>query len=164
MTTATLKIRQRAQNGRRKFLKIPTDSYKSPLYACTIYFVVKRKGEELFRRVGDVTNYGRQWYNIKECRPIVLHCSWSCPLICEGSLACPRRRYYMNAHIISLAISPHFTLNLTTGMNRASKNMWDRVFNFFKSAKYYINWSGDLTSSFETVHLKLKLSSFSTWI
>ncbi len=68
----------------------------------------------------------------------------------------------MNAHIISLAISPHFTLNLTTGMNRASKNMWDRVFNFFKSAKYYINWSGDLTSSFETVHLKLKLSSFST--
>ena len=130
-----------SKNGCRKILKIPTDSYESPLYACTIYFVVKRKGEELFRRVGDVTNYGRQWYNIKECRPIVLHCSWSCPLICEGSLACPRRRYYMNAHIISLAISPHFTLNLTTGMNRASKNMWDRVFKFFKSAKYYINWT-----------------------
>ncbi len=60
MTTATLKIRQMAQNGRRKVLKIPTDSYKSPLYACTIHFVVKRKGEELLRRVGDVMNYGRQ--------------------------------------------------------------------------------------------------------
>ncbi len=57
---STLKVRQIAQTGHRKKLKMYTDLFKSPLYVHVNYFVVKCKGEELLRRIHDVMNFSRQ--------------------------------------------------------------------------------------------------------